>query len=298
MPGTDDALNLKQVARALGVHYMTAYRYVRQGRLPARRAGQVWLVDPADLDAFRAAAAVAPPATAGAPGVHGGTPVDWCARLVRPLVAGDETAAWLVLDDALAAGHSARWCHVDLLGGAAGRIGCEVAAGRRDQVEEHIALTTATRIVAQLGARFRHRGRTRGTVVFGSVPGEHHGLALAIVANVVRLEGYGVVELGTDVPTDAFLGAIAHGDDVLAVGLGVTTAERLPSAVEVIGALRAAHPSLPIVLGGQGVRNDEVADLVGATTWAADADEVVATIDRLAAERRRARAAARAAARR
>ena len=50
------------------------------------------------------------------------------------------------------------------------------------------------------------------------------------------------------------------------------------------------------MLGGQGVRNDEVADLVGATTWAPDADEVVATIGRLAAERRRARVAARAAA--
>jgi methanogenic corrinoid protein MtbC1 len=291
----DAALNLKQVARVLDVHYMTAYRYVRQGRLPARREGQVWMVDPADLAAFRAGA-VALPAEMG-PGVHGGTPVDWCERLSRPLVKADETGAWQVLDDALAAGHSARWCHVALIGGAAGRIGCEVADGRRDPVEEHIALTTATRLVAQLGARFRHRGRTRATVVFGSPPDEHHGLALAIVANVVRLEGYAVVELGTDVPIDAFLAAVTHADDVLAVGLGVNTAERLPSAMAVIEALRLAHPDLPVVVGGQGVRNDEVAGLVGATTFAADADEVVATIDRLAARRRRARAAARAASR-
>ena len=37
------------------------------------------------------------------------------------------------------------------------------------------------------------------------------------------------------------------------------------------------------------VRNQEVAGLVGATTWAPDADAVVATIDRLANDRRRAR---------
>lgn len=51
----DPPLNLKQVARLLDVHYMTAYRYVRSGRLPARRDGAAWLVDRGDLDAFRAA---------------------------------------------------------------------------------------------------------------------------------------------------------------------------------------------------------------------------------------------------
>ena len=36
-----EPLNLKQVARELGVHYMTAYRYVRHGRLPERRHRQL-----------------------------------------------------------------------------------------------------------------------------------------------------------------------------------------------------------------------------------------------------------------
>ena len=65
-------LNLKQVARALDVHYMTAYRYVRQGRLPAVRSGNVWLVDPDDV-----APTEAPGAAAGA----GGDPHD---RIVVP----------------------------------------------------------------------------------------------------------------------------------------------------------------------------------------------------------------------
>ena len=46
--------NLKQVAASLGVHYVTAYRYVRTGRLPARRVGTGWVVDPEDLAAFAA----------------------------------------------------------------------------------------------------------------------------------------------------------------------------------------------------------------------------------------------------
>ena len=50
--GGPDVLNLKQVAQRLGVHYMTAYRYVRQGRLPARREGTAWVVDRADVERF------------------------------------------------------------------------------------------------------------------------------------------------------------------------------------------------------------------------------------------------------
>jgi excisionase family DNA binding protein len=44
-----DPIGLREAARRLGVHYMTAYRYVRTGRLPARQSGQEWLIDPDDL---------------------------------------------------------------------------------------------------------------------------------------------------------------------------------------------------------------------------------------------------------
>ena len=37
-------LTLLQVADKLGVHYMTVYRYVRTGRLPATRVGGIWQV--------------------------------------------------------------------------------------------------------------------------------------------------------------------------------------------------------------------------------------------------------------
>ena len=53
----DARISLQEAADALGVHYMTAYRYVRTGRLPAVKDGAEWRVDPADLaewvDAYR-----------------------------------------------------------------------------------------------------------------------------------------------------------------------------------------------------------------------------------------------------
>src|ERR1700759_4716903 len=52
-------LNLQEVSDRLGVHYMTAYRYVRTGRLPAIQIGSHWFVDPRDLRRVRAGAGVA-----------------------------------------------------------------------------------------------------------------------------------------------------------------------------------------------------------------------------------------------
>ena len=40
-----EPISLQEAASRLGVHYMTAYRYVRTGRLPARRDGAQWFVD-------------------------------------------------------------------------------------------------------------------------------------------------------------------------------------------------------------------------------------------------------------
>ena len=41
---TQPRVTLHEAAKRLGVHYMTAYRYVRTGRLPAERDGAHWLI--------------------------------------------------------------------------------------------------------------------------------------------------------------------------------------------------------------------------------------------------------------
>ena len=45
--------------------------------------------------------------------------------------------------------------------------------------------------------------------MFGAPLGEHHTLAIAVVADLVRLEGFSCLELGADVPPGAFASAAA-----------------------------------------------------------------------------------------
>lgn len=270
-----EVLNLKQVARVLDVHYMTVYRYVRHGRLPARRDGAIWLVDRRDLDAFRHGEEAGSTTHA----------VDWVARLVPALTAGDEVGAWTSIRDALGGGRDFASVHLEVIGGALGQISAQVADGTLTPMHERVAVGVATRLVIRLGGRFPHRGRRHGTVVLAAPPGEHHGLPLALVANLIRHAGFTVVELGTDTPGEDLLAAIDAADQLVAVGIGVTTADRLAAAIGLIDAVRAVHPSLPVLLGGQAVRNAQIAELAGATSWSAGPD-LVSTLTALAAERR------------
>jgi len=279
----DDAggdLNLKQVALTLGVHYMTAYRYVRQGRLIALRYGTEWRVKRNDLDVFRAGRS---PSNATDPPAGPGTP--WDQRVTSCLLAGDETAAWKVIEAALAAGRSPTYCYLDMIAASLSSIGERWASGDADVAEQHLATAVATRLVARLGARFRRPGRSRGTVVFGAPTGEFHNLPIAIVADLVRLQGYDVLELGANVPTEAFVTSAARTPRLICVGIGITCLELLGSAQEVVDAVRAVDDTVPIVIGGLAMKDLGRTTLPGVTAVAGDGRDAVAIIESFASTR-------------
>jgi MerR family transcriptional regulator, light-induced transcriptional regulator len=61
----DGTVELRAAAEEMGVHYQTAYRWVRRGRLPAKMLGGKYIVAIADLRALaaerRTPVALAPP---------------------------------------------------------------------------------------------------------------------------------------------------------------------------------------------------------------------------------------------
>jgi methanogenic corrinoid protein MtbC1 len=134
---------------------------------------------------------------------------------------------------------------------------------------EHRATAIASRLVGRLGALMRPRGRRRGTIVLGSPSGERHGLALSIVADVLRASGYDVMDLGCDVPTESFLMAVDGASRLEAVGIGVSASGSLEDAKRLIGEMRAVLPEgAPILVGGAAVSS---AEALGADFHAGDA---------------------------
>ena len=143
---------------------MTAYRYVRTGRLPARREGVQWMVDPEDLAKMR------PPS-----GRRGGTApsVGRASEARRLEWRRGRSRAWAM--------SKRRWHQASRRPTSTSIFSCPPsrsvgegwAAGELTVADEHRATAIVLRLVGRLGPRFARRGRKRGTVVVGAPAGEH-----------------------------------------------------------------------------------------------------------------------------
>ncbi|HVM65676.1 MAG TPA: B12-binding domain-containing protein [Acidimicrobiales bacterium] len=266
-----EAITLHEAAERLGVHYMTAYRYVRTGRLPAVRDGAQWMIDPQDLDRMRE------PARPGR-----GSAISWeerAERLAARMVAGDEAGAWTVIESALASGAEPADVHLNVLAAALRDVGEGWAGGRLSIADEHRAATIAHRLIGRLGPAFARRGRTRGTVVVGAPAGEHHGLPSAVVRDLLRGEGFEVLDLGADTPVESFVESAHQADRLAAVAIGVTLPGQDAVLRSTIRALRRARVVAPVLVGGAGTRDEAHALQLGADGWTGhDGSSAVAAV--------------------
>ncbi|MEY3362558.1 MAG: hypothetical protein RLZZ538_101 [Actinomycetota bacterium] len=265
-------MSLDQAAKRLGVHYMTVYRYVRLGQLPAERRDGTWHVLVSDLDHFVGAKKKR--------AKRGSRPAaDWPARLEQRLLDGDEAGAAKLLDDALASGHDLFSLYLEVVSPSMVSIGERWAAGKLHIHEEHRASVIVGRLMARVSARFAHRGPSRGTVVIGGPSGEHHGLSLTMVADLLRSKGWNVSDIGTNVPAESFATAVKGVDQLRAVCVGVTLSQSLPAARDVIREVRKVLPDgVAVYLGGAGVDSDDTAKQLGADVWARDPRSLIALL--------------------
>ncbi len=281
-------LTLNEAAELLGVHYMTAYRYVRLGLLPAVKVGGTWQVTQADLEAYRAQIAAGGSAGVTAGGV---TPVaggrrraPWAARLESRLIAGDTRGAWGVVEAAMAAGTELDEIYLDVISPAMKSIGERWAAGELDVSVEHRATGIAFRLIGRLGPRFARRGRTRGVLLLGSPEGERHSLPIALLADLLRGEGWEVSDMGADMPLDSFVKVAQRTTDLVAVGVSVTSVSCLDAASALLAALREqVAGNVYFAVGGLAVQGGDHAVALGADGWARSARDFAATLTARAA---------------
>jgi len=272
----DEGLTLHEAAAELGVHYMTAYRYVRLGQLDAVKRSGSWRVSRAELDRFRAEPAEEP--AERAPRGR----VDWGQRMHSRLVAGDAGGAWSVIESALAAGSTPARVYTEVISPALVNIGERWAAGELDISVEHRATGIVQRIIGRLGPQFVRRGRSRGSVVIGAPSGERHGLVVSMLSDLVRAAGWEVSDIGADSPASSFVSA-ARETRSAAVVVSVTHADSLESCRDTVLAIREAEPDMPVIVGGRGIASRAVAASVGADHHSAGLDDLLDLLDQVAA---------------
>jgi MerR family transcriptional regulator, light-induced transcriptional regulator len=280
-PREEPQVDLHEAARKLGVHYMTAYRYVRTGRLPATQHNGRWRVRTSDIERLSRE----PRETA--PGRRS-DPVTSATRLRSRLVMGDEAGSWQILESAIIAGRTPASAVLDIFAPALRQLGDGWERGALTVGDEHRATAVATRLVGRLGPKFARRGRSRGSVLLACAPGELHALPVALLATVLRGEGYHVIELGADTPVDEIArSAHAAGTRLLAIGLSVSTRARRGDVRLAVSAVRAATGDTLLLIGGPAVQSRRQARALGADDWAANAADLAGVLEQRAAARGR-----------
>lgn len=271
--GREPDLTLQEAADLLGVHYMTAYRYVRTGRLPAHRVGAHWYVRHADLERIAAAApAGRNAATRRTPKKH------YVHRLAALLVQGDEAEAWRLVQAALGSAYTPESLYFDVLGPAMRRVGDDWAAGRLAVAGEHRATVVMYRLVGRLGPLFARRGTTRGAIVLGAPMGDPHGLATALVADPLRGRGFSISDLGANTPAASWADTLAGTPRVVGVGVVVSTPVDDALVAATIATIKAHHEG-PVVVGGVAIRDQTHATALGGDIWTTSAREAVDHFD-------------------
>ncbi len=188
-------MNLKEAADTLGVHYQTAYRWVRDGELIAGKIQGSYEVKAGEVERFLALrlAPAAPPISLRVR--------DWAAQLTRfeaALRDGNELGARAMIDRLSDGNVPLIDLCEKLFAPCMQNIGEQWHNGTVSVAQEHRATAILERMLGRLA--IQPRGRPRGTAVVSTPPGELHGLPSVMAALVLREDRWKVHHLGADTP--------------------------------------------------------------------------------------------------
>jgi excisionase family DNA binding protein len=245
-----EALDLEGAARALGVHYQTAYRWVRTGVLPAVKIGAGYRLTAEDVqslaDLRRSGRAVS----------YTGRNRDWAGlseQFYRAAITGDETGARRVFERL----HLARVPMVD----QCEQLVAPFARRLHDDFSEEVVLAGQVRLAATICERQLHwatslvRRRSEQRALILTPSGERHRLPVVMASSVLRADRWAVAELDGDLEFADLLDVADRMAPGLIVVSPTVTAAEAKDLVAALGQL-----PVPIVVGGPGAPLQELVD--------------------------------------
>ncbi len=247
---TDNQLqDLASAARTLGVHYQTAYRWVRTGRLPAVMIDGRYAIAITDLEALRHARTT--PTRRAVP--NQSRIASKSEPLYAALISGDEQLVRRIARTLLDEGAAIRDFITQTLAPALRMIGQEWRAGRLAIGIEHRAAAIVDRLLGELAPN--PRGRRRGTALVAAIAGDHHSLPTTMAAVALREDNWFVHHLGSDMPAAALV-SFCQTEPVDLVVLTVTEPAVDKAAQRAASSLRSL--GTPVIVGGPGRTLDEL----------------------------------------
>lgn len=253
-----DRLDLQEAADALDVHYQTAYRWVRDGTLPAQLVEGKYVVLRTDVEAVERRRR-----TPRAPTSPGPARLErQSARVYSALIEGDEATVRTIARRLVDEGTSVVTLIEEVIVPPLRSIGQAWHAGELTVWAEHRASAILERVLGELAPN--PRGRRRGTAMVAAVTGDRHSLPSTMAALALRDANWRVHHLGADIPGEELVEFCAdHAVDLAVISL--TNPDCSDLAAATAAAIRAG--GTPAIVGAPGrTLSDLIAEASDATT--------------------------------
>jgi len=175
-------------------------------------------------------------------------------RYVAALIAGDRHACRTELEAWLESGIDVRSLYEELFRRSLYAVGTLWERSRISVATEHLATAITESLLNLVYPRLFNRTPAGRSAVVACTVNEYHQIGGKMVADIFELHGWRGYFLGPDVPKKDLLALIAEKRPD-AVSLSLTLFYNLTALLETARAIRAAFPSLPVLVGGQGFRH-------------------------------------------
>jgi len=204
--------------------------------------------------------------------------------LGQAVAEGDEAQATALAKEALAAELDPQQIFSQVITPTLGEVGRKFSCMELFLPEMMLAADAAKAVLGILQPAIEARKSNvtmAGRVVIGTVAGDVHDIGKNMVASMLEVNGFAVVNLGSDVAPDAFLRAARERKaDIIAMSSLLTTS--LPYMKDLLAVLQESREKekFKVMVGG-GPVTAEWAAQVGADGYGKDAAEAVAVARRL-----------------
>ena len=194
------------------------------------------------------------------------------------LLEGDRAKASRLILDAAQEGFSVSDLYLQVLLPVQQEVGRMWQADEINVAEGHFATSATSTILAQLRLRAPERQGNGKTLLAAAVAGNRHDIGLQMVADFFEMDGWRVIQLGSDMPIPDLSQAVEfYQPDLLALSVSLHT--QLVTLTETIQAVRRGPRGavMKILVGGLGLA--EASDLVqefGADAYAPNPNAAVA----------------------
>jgi methanogenic corrinoid protein MtbC1 len=203
-------------------------------------------------------------------------------QYLQQILEGNAAAAIRSVAEAAADGLGPQAVYLQVLMPAQREVGRLWHAGDLTIAEEHMVTATTQRAMAVIAAAGQPAQPHGRTVLLAAVAGNVHDIGLRALGDLYQLDGWRVIFVGSDVPTQELPTLLTFFEVDLLV-LGATLGTHVPRVEQAIRSIRErCERPVKVIVGGSAF--DEAPDLwqrVGADGYGAKLDEAVSLGGRL-----------------